>query len=96
MIPMLFKLDTAACHLINVSPPWFKVVLARRSAAEMSPATCYIYFDVIRNNNEDFFLKTYLRFLMTLERVNSVMTLHIHKIIFLREMSLNLTKIALI
>ena len=51
---------------------------------------------VIRDNNEDFFLKTYLHFLMTLKRVNSVMILHIHKINFLREMSLNLIKIALI
>ena len=36
------------------------------------------------------FLKTFLRFLMTLERVNSVMILRIHKINFLRD------KIALI
>ena len=28
-----------ACHLSNVSPPWFKAVLARPLAAEMSPAT---------------------------------------------------------
>ena len=47
------------------------------------------YFDVTSDNNEDFFLKTYLRFVMTLDHANSVIILHIHKIYFLREMSLN-------
>ena len=45
LIPRLFKLDTVsptARHLCNVSPPWFKAVLARRLAIEMSPATRYI------------------------------------------------------
>ena len=47
------------------------------------PRHLFTYFDVIRDNDdEDFFLKTYLRFLMTLKRINCVIILHIHKINF--------------
>ena len=46
------------------------------------PRHSFTYFDVIRDNDNEFFLKTYLRFLITLERVNCVMILHIHKIKF--------------
>ena len=53
-------------------------------------------FNVIRDNSEDFFLKTYLHFLMTLECTTFILILHIHKINLMREMSLNLIKIALI
>ena len=60
------------------------------------PRHLFTYFDVIRDNNEDFFLKTYLRFFMMLECVNSVMILHKHNINFLREMSVNLIKITFI
>ena len=42
------------------------------------------------------FMITYLRFLMTLERVNSLMILPIYNIYFLHEMSPNVIKIALV
>ena len=58
--------------LCNVSPPWFKAVLDTEQALSHGdePRLLFTYFDVICDNNEDF-LKTHLRFLMTLEPIPS-------------------------
>ena len=92
----LFKLDTVSPTAL---PPLQRFSSVVRScvglAAVISPATrlhTLMKYAIIMK----IFLKTYLRFLMTLERVNSVMILNIHKIKFLREMSLNLIQNALI
>ena len=46
------------------------------------PRHLFTYFGVINDNNENLFLKNYLRFQMTLKRVDCIMILHIHKINF--------------
>ena len=70
-----------------------QIIMLALNAFALPLVTC---FDVICDNNEDFFLKTYLHFLMMQQHVNNAMILHIQKINFLCEMFLHLIKTDLI